>query len=166
MIQRKTFILAALALCIASCGGKGGPGSCSISFSGSFTGTYACTVAATYNLSSNVAVAGIAVNPAGALKSYFFNLRTASGDLHTGTYVSDQINYGDTTLNLTNGQYYGQTSGPSINGTGMFTLKVASLDTAATTNGNKVYLMSGTLDETLVAQAGGATGTVTVHASF
>ncbi|HXN56580.1 MAG TPA: hypothetical protein VN874_09945 [Myxococcales bacterium] len=43
---------------------------------------------------------------------------------------------------------------------------MTGLDTAATTSGNKVYFIHGTLDETLVAQAGGASGSVTVHASF
>jgi hypothetical protein len=65
-----------------------------------------------------------------------------------------------------NGQSFAETSVQTSSGTGTFSLKVTGLDTAATTSGNKVYFIHGTLDETLVPQAGGASGSVTVHASF
>lgn len=168
MIQRRMFALAALALCAASCGGKGpfAGGGCSISFSGAFSGTYACTTSATYNQGANSGIIAIVINPGGPLKFYNFNVRTASGDLRVGTYAPDAFSYSSTVLDLTNGQYFAEDSAPSSNGTGTFSLKVASLDVVATTSGNKVYAIHGTLDETVVETFPATSGQIVAHASF
>jgi hypothetical protein len=168
MIQRETFVIAALALCAASCGGKAV--SCSISFSGSFSGSYSCTATAAYNSGGGAGgntggVVALLANGAGALSYYSFGMNTTA-DLHTGTYAPGALTTSSGSLILANGQSFAQTSVQSTLGPGNFSLNVASLDTVATTGGNKVYLVHGTLDETLVASSTGASGQVAVHASF
>lgn len=154
--------LAAAGLCAASCGGGA---KCSVSFSGAFSGTYSCIATGTYSSSNNAgATAGLLVNASGALSYFSFGLNTPA-DLHTGTYGPDPSFISGGTLILASGPHYSEATVQSTN-TGTFSLKLDGIDTVGTSNGNKAYVLHGTLDETLLAASGGATGTVTVHASF
>src|SRR5260370_34974307 len=112
MIQREPFVIAALALCAASCGGKAV--SCSISFSGSFSGSYSCTATAMYNSGGGAGgnTGGLVarlVNSGGPVRYYGFGLNT-SADRHTGTYAPGALTTSSTTLYLANGQIFSQSS--------------------------------------------------------
>lgn len=169
MILRPRFALAALAtvaLCVAACGGSKF-GNCSVSFSGAFTGTYGCTATGSYNTAGggNTSLVNVAFLPTGAVQAFDFGLST-TGDLHAGTYSPATAGSNSVTrLSLSNGQAFTEGSGPASSSGGTFSLAVTGLTTISTTSTLKGYAVHGTLDETLVASSG-ASGTVTVHASF
>jgi hypothetical protein len=148
---------------VAACGGSGDANTgCSIKVFGAVTDTIACgRVAAEYNATSKEGGFGVT---ASNVAQFTLAITTASPPV-PGTLLptSGAIVPSGTSVTVTSG---GQTWEAAPGGTGTFNLTVSDLGTGTVIGGNTGWpSVHGGLTATLQPQAG-ATGTVTVSATF
>ncbi|MFN2546111.1 MAG: hypothetical protein ABR567_01630 [Myxococcales bacterium] len=168
-----TRVFALTAAALAACGGgitttPGQSSSCSVTLSGAVTGTFNCQYATTAWASSNNlgAFAFSAAGPPAVTVAIGF-----TGEPHTGAYKNTDAG-AESGITVTNGsgasaQYWVANVGDGSTPAGSYTLNFTSVSNAITVSNGKGYSVEGTLDATLPAVSGtGATGTVTLHATF
>jgi hypothetical protein len=159
------------AACGSSTGGNTPPGTCSLTATGSFTATSSCLVAAaiTGNTAGKVAVA-VQASPNGSVIALLVNLDQTS--LQTGTYSnassSGVLNAGSV-VDASNGDSWAQFfQKPPVPDQGTFTLSITSTGGSVPTGMYSDWPdPGGSFTVTLEPlPASGATGTVTVTATF
>jgi hypothetical protein len=171
----KRFALVA-AVVLAGCGGSTSPttngltGSASITLSGAQTGSFtANNVVSAWNTASSQGAFGMSVLQAASTSTPGIAVAiTFPGEPHTGHFLSTGTGAaGAVSVNPSGNIFWAATSSTASGAQGSYDLNLTSVSSAATVNGGKTYTVSGTLDATVTAITGsGATGTVTLHATF
>jgi hypothetical protein len=137
-------------------GGTPGTTKCTVTFSGAKTGSENCVAGAAYSTADKASAISIGV----------------SGSLSGGILIEGEpskATYTASTPKVTGGVFYiaGVQYWAADSDQGAFTLTISSVGNVVTVPDGKGYTIHGTLDATLPAVAGtGATGTITVHATF
>ena len=138
---------------------------CAITLSGALSGTFPCTASAAWATSTNKSGVGALVGNPAPLKSLQFSI-VRNGKPVTGTLKSSDAgaSSGWIVRDASGGQWgvRNDDAGP----TGSFTLVLTQVLSTGATAGGETFSIVGTLDAKLEPIAGGATGSVTLHANL
>ncbi len=167
----RSIFAAAATLVLAACGGSstglGQSGHCSVTLSGAQTGTYDCQTAfAAWDSSKNQGSFGFQVAQSGTAPGIVAAI-TFPGEPHSATFSqSDTGASGGVIVSGASSSYWIASSDASST-QGTYSLKLTGVSSAYSNSSGKTYSTTGTVDGTLPAASGsGASGTVTLHATF
>jgi len=152
--------------------GGGSPQQCPIVLSGAVTATFGCdglgSAAGTYDPSSNVSSVGISRTAGPSEVSGVDVDISFGGAMRTGTFtMADTPSTALSQVTFDGNRSYGAFSATnSIPAQGAYTLNVTHVSTAGMNGSVSLYMVHGTLDATLAPIGNGASGTVTLHATF
>jgi hypothetical protein len=176
----KTLFAAAALIALAACSTTSIPGvttgqnNCKVTLSGAISGTFNCVSAPTggYDSNNNKAAIAVVVGNASSASNTAPNINIGigwPGQMSTGTYhQSDTGAQGGAAVTGTSSASWLASSANGSNpAVGTYTLNLTGTDSIAGGASGAAYYVHGTVDGTLPAITNsGATGTVTLHATF